>query len=87
MKQGFKICKLILEEGDDKNSVTNLGWTPLHFAANNGHLEVFKFIFEKVTAKYPKTNGECIPQHCQLINTADKNITGMIWTKFKMFWK
>lgn len=32
-----------------------MGWTPLHTAARCGHLAVFKFIFESIKYKEPKT--------------------------------
>ena len=37
------------------------GWTPLHYAARCGHLAVFKFIFETIKYKEPKTSDGRTP--------------------------
>ena len=40
-------------------------WTPLHFAANNGHLEICQLIMNNVDDKNPNANwaGEASPYH------------------------
>ena len=40
-------------------------WTPLHFAANNGHLEICQLIISNVDDKNPNANwaGEASPYH------------------------
>ena len=35
------------------NPVNNYGKTSLHFAAKSGHLDIYKFIIEKVTLNNP----------------------------------
>ena len=47
---------------DDKNPAMDDGWTPLHFSARYGHLEVFNFITENVQDKSPETNDGFTPQ-------------------------
>ena len=50
----FEVCKLILENVQDKNPVGLDGWTPLDFAAENGHLKVCHLIIEKMKMNNPK---------------------------------
>ena len=47
-KDHLQVCKLILENVDDKNPKKKDEWTPLHIAVKNCHLEVFKLILENV---------------------------------------
>ena len=42
------MCKLIIENINDKNPANQDGLTPLHVAATCGHLDVFKLIIDKV---------------------------------------
>ena len=42
----LQVCKLIIENIEDKNPKNNLGDTPLHLAAKSGHFEVCKLIIE-----------------------------------------
>ena len=42
---------------DDKNPKDNNGETPLHYAAENGHLAVCQYIMEEVDDKNPKNNS------------------------------
>ena len=42
------VCKLIMENIDDKNPADDIGWTPLHLAAFNGHLDLTKLIIENI---------------------------------------
>ena len=46
-----------MEKLEDKNPKNNTGKTPLHFAAQEGHLAVCQFIIEKVEEKNPKDNS------------------------------
>ena len=40
LKGHFEICKLIVDSVEDKNPALSDGDTPLHFAAEQGHLEL-----------------------------------------------
>ena len=51
---------MILDEqvGEDKNPKSKTGFTPLHYAALNGHVEIYKMIIEVAKDKNPKdVNG------------------------------
>ena len=50
------MCQFFMENAEDKNPKINGGWTPLHIAAHEGHLEVCKLILEEqeVEDKNPK---------------------------------
>ena len=50
-----------MENADDKNPKDISGWTPLHWAASNGHLSVCQLIVENVDDKNPKSNGGMTP--------------------------
>ena len=41
---------------EDKNPFDNGGWTPLHWAANFGHLDVCRLILQNVENKHPVNN-------------------------------
>ena len=43
---------------EDKNPKDKSGLTPLHRAAFDGFLEIFKLIFENVEEKSPRDSGE-----------------------------
>ena len=43
------------------NPNDNFGWTPLHFAACNGHLELCEFISERIEDLNPCTNSGKTP--------------------------
>ena len=45
-KGHFDICKLIIDNVNDKNPSQNDGETPLHNAANGGHFEICKLIID-----------------------------------------
>ena len=47
----------------DKNPVTVHGFTPLHQAAYNGHLEICKLILESIEDKNAVANGGLAPIH------------------------
>ena len=42
------ICRILLENADDKNPPDINGVTPLHVAAKEGHLEVCKILLESI---------------------------------------
>ena len=46
-KRDLLICKTIIEKVADKNPKCNLGTTPIHLAAQNGHTLVFRLISQK----------------------------------------
>ena len=41
-----------------------IGWTPLHFAAQQGYSEVCKVLLENQAEKNPKNNKGWTPLHC-----------------------
>ena len=49
--------------GTKSNPKSLLGYTPLHFAARNGHFKLFQFIFEKEEDKNPISNVNFTPLH------------------------
>ena len=49
-----QFCQIIVENVDDKNPKDNDGWTPLHLAAENGHLSICQLIIKNVDEKNPK---------------------------------
>ena len=87
----IRICKLILEEVEERSPRENLqGDTPLHYAARKGHLEVYKLIADSVQDKNPVDKYGNTPFHsfarkgnfaaCKFIMD-DKGI----WKKFTTF--
>ena len=59
MKNMFKntliqVCELILETIVNKNPCDVEGLTPLHLAAQNGHIEIYKLIAKDLHNKNPK---------------------------------
>ena len=57
------VCQLIMENIEDKNPKDNNGWTPLHYAASNGHLAICQLIMENIEDKNPKENNGWTPLH------------------------
>ena len=58
------IFKLILESlasDNNKNPRSDGGYTPLHIAASNGHLEICQIILEEVDDKNPLTDDGFSP--------------------------
>ena len=47
----------------DENPISNLGWTPLNYAAKAVQLNVVKCILEKISDKNPKDNKGQTPLH------------------------
>ena len=89
----LKICKLILEEVEERNPREDLeGNTPLHYAASRGHLEVYKLIADSVQDKTPVNKYGATPFQlaarfgnfaaCKFIMN-DKGI----WQKFNTFFR
>lgn len=44
LKGELQLCRLIIQKGGDVNKP---GWTPLHYAATHGHLEVLNLLLEE----------------------------------------
>ena len=65
LKNGYwDIFGIIIEKIMDKNPATsNNGWTPLHSAANNGHLDICRLIIENVDNNHPVDNQERTPKN------------------------
>ena len=45
----------------DKNPSDNRGFTPLHVAAGNGHIDVVKYLVQFLDNKHPKTHDNQTP--------------------------
>ena len=45
----FKLCQHIIDRSDDKNPKYLNGETPLHWAAQKNHFDVFKLILENIS--------------------------------------
>ena len=57
-----------MEKVEEKNPKDVNGNTPLHEAANYGHLETLKVIIDKVKEKNPENNMGCTPLHTAAID-------------------
>ena len=42
----LELCKLLIENSKDKNCADRYGWTPLHYAAINGHVAIYELFSE-----------------------------------------
>ena len=58
-------CKK-LQDFKDKNPSNDLGWTPLHAAAKNGHGEICKLIASNIVNKNPVSNDGLTPHQLWL---------------------
>ena len=56
------MCRLLIEKIKEKNLGDEYGRTPLHYAAESGHLRVFKLIAGHVNNKQPLSNDGKTPQ-------------------------
>jgi ankyrin repeat protein len=53
-----KIVKILIEHGADVNAIDKNGWSPLHFASNEGHLAVCELLLlNGANAALKTTNG------------------------------
>ena len=78
----------------DKNPARNDGYTPLHVAAKNGHLEICNLIIDSVNDKNPPTNRGVTPlciaatnghlEICKLLfeNVGNKSLGPLIMNTF-----
>ena len=48
-----EICKIILDNQEDKNPIHHSVGSVLHVSAEHGHFEVFKLVFDQVKEKNP----------------------------------
>ena len=48
-----KVCKLLVDDSNNKNPRDHEGITPLHLLAKSEHLEAFQYIFDQVDEKNP----------------------------------
>ena len=60
-KGQLAVCQLILENESDKNPQSRWGITPLHYAAQYGHVELCKLIMENLVDKNPRCSDETTP--------------------------
>jgi ankyrin repeat protein len=58
----------LLSNGADVNAKKNYGATPLHWASNKGHVQVFKELVEHGADVDAKDNEESTPLHCACAN-------------------
>ena len=59
----LEVCKLLIDNVDDKNPADDYGLTPWHKAAANGHLEVCKLLIDNVADKNPVDKAGETPIH------------------------
>ena len=80
----LEICKLILGKIDIKNPADNEGWTPLHLAAFNGHLDFCQMIIEQIDYNHltnnDKTEEEWTPLHWA-VHKGHEDVCRLIITK------
>ncbi|UJR28918.1 hypothetical protein I4U23_010136 [Adineta vaga] len=57
-KNGLRKVKQFISEGDDINLQDNHGWTPLHEAANHGHVDIVRYLLDcKANINVRANNG------------------------------
>ena len=61
------VAEYITDKIDNKNPGRNDGWTPLHEAARNGHLNVCEYIMQKIDNKNPGQNIGMTSLHFQAL--------------------
>ena len=64
----------------EKNAANNEGWTPLHWAAQNGHIQVIKAILSQVSNKNPVDNDGETPKEIFLRHATKNDLeNGLDW--------
>ena len=53
---------------DDKNPKCSVGFTPLHLAAEHGHLDLCIFIRQQIVDRNPRNNTGWTPLHSAALN-------------------
>ncbi len=56
-ERNWTLVKELIEKGADLQAKNNYGWTVLHYAAENGHLDTVKWLVEKGADVNAKTDG------------------------------
>ena len=77
-KGHFNICKLIIENVQNKNPANSIGHTPLHEAAYFGRFDICKLIIDNVDNKHPIDNLGKTPK-----NLADENNNTLVSLLFE----
>ena len=62
-----------------KNPADNKGWTPLHYAAKGGHIEVIKAIHIHVVDKNPVNNKGLTPMALFLDANPEEDMNDIVW--------
>ena len=57
------VYKEIMQYVKNKNPKSDIGFTPLHYAAQEGHLDICKHIFEHVENKNTSYDDGSTPLH------------------------
>jgi ankyrin repeat protein len=56
-------ARILITNGADVNAYSNLGKTPLHFAAMNNHLPLLKLLVEENANIKIVDDAHCVPLH------------------------
>ena len=62
-EENLEICRLIIENVEEKNPEDKRGRTPIRYAVDRGHLEICRLIIENVEDKNPKDDNGRTPLH------------------------
>ena len=63
----FEICKLIVENVEDKNPAYNSGYTPVDIAAKNGHFDICILILKRMEDKRIKKINLKLANFCNIL--------------------
>jgi ankyrin repeat protein len=56
-------AKILIDNGADVNAYSNLGKTPLHFAAMNNHVNLLKLLVASHADIKIRDDAHCVPLH------------------------